>query len=137
MRCNTMVVHTIIHSLPCVASIISPPLSSFHPPTPSYPPRPKEEQHLVDWAAPFLDSPSRLNRIMDPALRGRYSVRGAQTVAAVARECVSRKSKTRPRMSQVVAALQPALGMQDMAGFTAQGTGARGVRGGGEALAVQ
>ena len=74
---------------------------------------------------------------MDPALRGRYSVRGAQTVAAVARECVSRKSKTRPRMSQVVAALQPALGMQDMAGFTAQGTGARGVRGGGEALAVQ
>ncbi|CAI7771483.1 unnamed protein product [Closterium sp. NIES-53] len=93
--------------------------------------RPKEEQSLTEWAAPFLASPSKLYRIMDPALSGRYSVKGAQTAAAVARDCLIRKAKQRPRMSEVVTALQPVLELFDMAGFDSSGAGVGGGLGGG------
>ncbi|CAI5963904.1 unnamed protein product [Closterium sp. NIES-65] len=93
--------------------------------------RPKEEQSLAEWAAPFLASPSKLYRIMDPALSGRYSVKGAQTAAAVARDCLTRKAKQRPRMSEVVTTLQPVLELFDMAGFDSSGAGVAGGLGGG------
>ncbi|CAI5521631.1 unnamed protein product [Closterium sp. Naga37s-1] len=69
--------------------------------------RPREEQSLVEWASPFLSAPSTLYRIMDPVLRGRYSARGAQMVAAIVKECLQKKAKRRPKMSEVVAALRP------------------------------
>ncbi|GJP75513.1 hypothetical protein CLOP_g14479 [Closterium sp. NIES-67] len=79
--------------------------------------RPREEQSLVEWASPFLSAPSTLYRIMDPTLRGRYSARGAQMVAAIVKECLLKKAKRRPKMSEVVAALGPVLDLHDMAGF--------------------
>ncbi|CAI5989999.1 unnamed protein product [Closterium sp. NIES-65] len=82
--------------------------------------RPREEQSLVEWASPFLSAPSTLYRIMDPALRGRYSARGAQMVAAIVKECLQKKAKRRPKMSEVVAALRPVLDLHDMAGFCAE-----------------
>ncbi|CAI5497919.1 unnamed protein product [Closterium sp. Naga37s-1] len=82
--------------------------------------RPREEQSLVEWASPYLSAPSTLYRIMDPALRGRYSARGAQMVAAIVKECLQKKAKRRPKMSEVVAALRPVLDLHDMAGFFAE-----------------
>lgn len=79
--------------------------------------RPKDEQNLVEWAEPFLDQPSKLYRMMDPALRGRFSVKGAQAAAAVARRCLHRRPKQRPKMSSVVEALLPVLELHDMAGI--------------------
>ncbi|GJP38999.1 hypothetical protein CLOM_g23396 [Closterium sp. NIES-68] len=98
--------------------------------------RPKEEQSLAEWAAPFLASPSKLYRIMDPALSGRYSVKGAQMAAAVARDCLTRKAKQRPRMSEVVTALQPVLELLDMAGFGTGGGVTAGAGGVGAAAGV-
>ena len=71
----------------------------------------------MDWAAPYLSVPSKLYRIMDPALAGMYSVQGAQVTASVAASCLNLKAKERPRMSAVVQALLPAMQLKDMAGL--------------------
>lgn len=70
----------------------------------------------MDWAQPFLDSPGKLYRIMDPLLRGKYSCKGAQLTASVVRRCLQHKPKNRPLMSEVVSALEPVFQMHDMAG---------------------
>ncbi|CAI5482326.1 unnamed protein product, partial [Closterium sp. Yama58-4] len=93
--------------------------------------RPKEEQSLAEWVALFLASPSKLYRVMDPALSGRYSVKGALTAAAVARDCLTRKAKQWPRMSEVVTTLHPVLELFNMAGFDSSGVGVGGGLGGG------
>eukprot|EP00271_Cylindrocystis_brebissonii_P007550 TRINITY_DN21115_c0_g1_i1.p1 TRINITY_DN21115_c0_g1~~TRINITY_DN21115_c0_g1_i1.p1 ORF type:complete len:507 (+),score=116.77 TRINITY_DN21115_c0_g1_i1:980-2500(+) len=80
--------------------------------------RPAEEQCLLEWADPFLKNPSKLHRMMDRELSGRYSVKGAKVAAAVALSCVAKKAKERPRMSEVVSLLLPVLDFHDMAGFT-------------------
>ncbi|GFY96750.1 protein kinase superfamily protein [Actinidia rufa] len=46
--------------------------------------RPKSEQHLVDWAKPYLTSSRRLRCIVDPRLAGQYSVKGAKEMALLA-----------------------------------------------------
>lgn len=74
--------------------------------------RPRE-QHLVDWARPYLKYPDKLYRVMDSALECQYSCRGAEVAAIVAYKCLSQNPKSRPTMREVVKALEPVLGMDD------------------------
>jgi len=75
--------------------------------------RPCREQNLVDWARPILMDVRKIARIMDPALGGQYSTKGALKAAAVAYQCLSQNAKSRPQMSAVVEALEPLQDLKD------------------------
>ncbi|KAK4763267.1 hypothetical protein SAY86_009035 [Trapa natans] len=64
------------------------------------------EQNLVDWAKPYLGDRRKLFRIMDTKLEGQYSQKGAYTAAYLALQCLTTEAKMRPRMSEVLAALE-------------------------------
>ncbi|XP_039059891.1 probable serine/threonine-protein kinase PBL3 [Hibiscus syriacus] len=64
------------------------------------------EQSLVDWAKPYLGDKRKLFRIMDTRLGGQYPQKGAYTAATLALQCLNSEAKLRPRMSEVLAALE-------------------------------
>ncbi|KAL0911628.1 hypothetical protein M5K25_019782 [Dendrobium thyrsiflorum] len=64
------------------------------------------EDTLVDWAKPFLDDKRRMLRIMDTRLEGRYSKKAAQTIAALALQCLDDDSRNRPNMNEVLPTLE-------------------------------
>lgn len=64
------------------------------------------EDTLVDWAKPFLCDKRRMLRIMDTRLEGRYSKKGAQSIAALALQCLHDDPRNRPNMNEVLAALE-------------------------------
>ena len=64
------------------------------------------EQSLVDWAKPYLGDKRKLFRIMDTKLGGQYPQKGAYTAATVALRCLNSEAKLRPRMSEVLTALE-------------------------------
>ncbi|KAK8942965.1 putative serine/threonine-protein kinase NAK [Platanthera zijinensis] len=64
------------------------------------------EESLVDWAIPFLDDKRRMLRIMDTRLEGCYSKKGAQSIAALALECLQDDPRNRPNMNEVLATLE-------------------------------
>ncbi|KAE8707362.1 Protein kinase 2A [Hibiscus syriacus] len=64
------------------------------------------EQSLVDWAKPYLGDKRKLFRIMDTRLGGQYPQKGAYTAASLALQCLNSEAKLRPRMSEVLAALE-------------------------------
>ncbi|KAL6328862.1 hypothetical protein AAG906_003879 [Vitis piasezkii] len=68
--------------------------------------RPLAEQNLVEWAKPYLATKSRIFRVMDKRLEGQYSLEGAHKAASLALRCLSTEPKFRPRMTEVVAALE-------------------------------
>ncbi|CAJ1944063.1 unnamed protein product [Sphenostylis stenocarpa] len=63
------------------------------------------EHNLVEWARPYLGDRRKLFRIMDTKLEGQYPQRAAYTVAIIALQCIS-EAKSRPQMSEVLAALE-------------------------------
>lgn len=71
---------------------------------------------IVDWARPFLDDPRRVLALVDPRLGGDFSVCAAQRAAAVARNCLGRKPRQRPQMSDVVNLLESIQGLNDRPG---------------------
>ncbi|XP_052881738.1 probable serine/threonine-protein kinase PBL15 isoform X4 [Gossypium arboreum] len=75
----------------------------------------KNEQNLVDWAKPYLNSSRRLRYIMDPRLGGQYSVRGAKQMSLLALQCISLNPKDRPKMTVVIQTLESLLEYKDMA----------------------
>ncbi|XP_057798922.1 serine/threonine-protein kinase PCRK1-like [Salvia miltiorrhiza] len=64
--------------------------------------RPKDEQKLLDWVRPHLSDMKKFEQIIDPRLNGKYDVRSAQKLAAIANRCLIRHPKNRPRMSEVL-----------------------------------
>ncbi|KAJ6816890.1 putative protein kinase 2B, chloroplastic isoform X1 [Iris pallida] len=64
------------------------------------------EQNLVDWAKPCLSDKRKLFRFMDSKLEGQYPKKGAHAVATIALQCIGKDAKLRPRMSEVLAALE-------------------------------
>ncbi|CAI9773001.1 unnamed protein product [Fraxinus pennsylvanica] len=64
--------------------------------------RPKNEQKLLDWARPHLANSKRFEQILDSRLDGKYSLKSAQKLAAIANRCLVRHPKKRPRMSEVL-----------------------------------
>ncbi|KAI3665890.1 hypothetical protein L6452_44525 [Arctium lappa] len=77
--------------------------------------RPNGEHNLVEWARPHLGERRRLYHLIDPLLEGRFSVRGAQKAAQLAKLCLNRDPKARPLMSDVYEALKPLVNLKDMA----------------------
>ncbi|XP_054819565.1 serine/threonine-protein kinase RIPK-like [Prosopis cineraria] len=69
--------------------------------------RPDREQSLVEWARPLLRDQKKLHRFIDPRLEGRFSIKGAHKVAALAYKCLSHHPHPRPTMSVVVNLLEP------------------------------
>ncbi|XP_039023774.1 probable serine/threonine-protein kinase PBL3 isoform X2 [Hibiscus syriacus] len=64
------------------------------------------EQNLVDWAKPYLGDKRKLFRIMDTRLGGQYPQKNAYTAATLALQCLSFEAKLRPKMSEVLVALE-------------------------------
>lgn len=64
--------------------------------------RPKHEQKLLEWVRPHLTNIKKFRLILDPQLDGKYSIKSAQKLAAVANRCLARNPKMRPKMSQVL-----------------------------------
>ncbi|GMJ16027.1 PBS1-LIKE 15, SCHENGEN1 [Hibiscus trionum] len=77
--------------------------------------RSKNEQNLVDWAKPYLNSSRRLRYIMDQRLGGQYSVKGAKQMALLALQCISLNPKDRPRMPAIIETLESLVQYKDMA----------------------
>nr|CAB3469720.1 unnamed protein product [Digitaria exilis] len=77
--------------------------------------RPTGEQNLVAWARPCLNDRRRLYQLVDPRLGLNYSVKGVQKVAQICHYCLSRDSKSRPSMDEVVKQLTPLQDLNDMA----------------------
>lgn len=77
--------------------------------------RPPGEQNLVAWARPYLSDRRRLYQLVDPRLGLNYSVRGVQKVAQICHHCLSRDSKSRPMMDEVIKHLTPLQDLNDMA----------------------
>ncbi|KMT01888.1 hypothetical protein BVRB_9g210060 isoform B [Beta vulgaris subsp. vulgaris] len=69
--------------------------------------RPQGEGVLVSWALPKLTDRERVVQIMDPALKGQYSMKEAIQVAAIAAMCVQPEADYRPLMADVVQSLVP------------------------------
>ncbi|KAL1549421.1 Serine/threonine-protein kinase pcrk1 [Salvia divinorum] len=63
--------------------------------------RPKGEQKLLEWVKPYLSDAKKFQHILDSRLEGRQVLKSAHKLSLVANRCLSRLSKTRPKMSEV------------------------------------
>lgn len=68
--------------------------------------RPHGEHNLIEWAKPFLTSKRKVLRIMDHRIEGQYSVEAALKAALLAVKCLALEPKFRPKMPEVVKALE-------------------------------
>ncbi|KAK9024103.1 hypothetical protein V6N11_004282 [Hibiscus sabdariffa] len=64
--------------------------------------RPKGEEKLLEWVRPHISDLKKFRLIIDPRLDGKYSIRSAHKLAAVANRCLARQPKQRPKMSEVL-----------------------------------
>ncbi|XP_007009900.2 PREDICTED: probable receptor-like protein kinase At5g47070 [Theobroma cacao] len=64
--------------------------------------RPKREQKLLEWVRPHISDIKKFKLILDPRLEGKYSLKSAHKLAAVANKCLARQAKLRPKMSEVL-----------------------------------
>ncbi|GFQ00712.1 protein kinase 2b chloroplastic, partial [Phtheirospermum japonicum] len=64
------------------------------------------EQYLTDWAKPYLRNKRQVSRVMDTRLEGQYSSKKVYAVANIALQCLSPDPKQRPRMDEVLVALE-------------------------------
>lgn len=89
--------------------------------------RPSGEQNLVAWAKTYiLGDKQRLYQIVDPRLEFNYSIKGVQKIAKLAYYCLSRDSKSRPSMDEVVKDLMPLQDLKDMAALYVRSRTSRG-----------
>ncbi|KAM7532371.1 hypothetical protein LguiB_035781 [Lonicera macranthoides] len=64
--------------------------------------RPKNEQKLLEWVRQHLSDMKKFQLILDPQLNGKYSLKSAQKLAAIANMCLVRHPKLRPKMGKVL-----------------------------------
>ncbi|KAL9361612.1 hypothetical protein Peur_044397 [Populus x canadensis] len=77
--------------------------------------RPSGEQNLVAWARPYLADKRKMYQLVDPRLELNYSLKAVQKVSQLAYSCLSRDSKSRPTMDEVVKVLTPLQDLNDLA----------------------
>lgn len=77
--------------------------------------RPSGEQNLVTWARPYLSDKRKVYQVVDPRLELHYSIKGVHKVAHLAQTCLSRDTKSRPSMDEVVKLLTPLQHLNDLA----------------------
>lgn len=80
--------------------------------------RPSGQHNLAEWARSYLNDKRKIFKIMDARLDGHYSVKGAQKAGNLAYRCLSRDSKVRPSMTEVVEILGQIQNLKDMANTT-------------------
>ncbi|KAG5226150.1 hypothetical protein OIU78_024276 [Salix suchowensis] len=68
--------------------------------------RPSGKQILADWAKPYLKNRSKLKKIMDSRLEGKYPPKGASQIAHLAFKCLQREPRFRPSMTEVAETLE-------------------------------
>ncbi|OEL19079.1 putative receptor-like protein kinase [Dichanthelium oligosanthes] len=78
--------------------------------------RPKNEQKLLQWVRRHPAESERFGEIMDARLEGRYPMRGARKVAALADGCLAKHARDRPTMREVVERLRQAMRHTEMDG---------------------
>ncbi|XP_050211749.1 receptor-like cytoplasmic kinase 176 [Mercurialis annua] len=71
--------------------------------------RPAREHSLVDWARPYLTSKRKILQVMDARIEGQYMLKHALKVANLAMQCISPEPRFRPKMEEVVKALEQLL----------------------------
>lgn len=69
--------------------------------------RPPGQGVLVNWALPRLTDRQKLLEMVDPALKGQFSVKELIQVAAVAAMCIQPEADYRPFMTDVAQSLVP------------------------------
>ncbi|OMP01096.1 hypothetical protein COLO4_12166 [Corchorus olitorius] len=77
--------------------------------------RPKGEQKLLEWVRPHISDIKKFRLILDPRLEGKYSLKSAHKLAAVANKCLARQAKLRPKMSEVLEMVDRIVEAADMA----------------------
>jgi serine/threonine protein kinase len=79
--------------------------------------RPGHEQNMLRWAKPWLQGNRRIEHMMDPKLvggeGGGYSQVQADRVLKLARECLNKYPRERPRMSIIVQKLKEIVDLND------------------------
>ncbi|KAE9615057.1 hypothetical protein Lal_00048274 [Lupinus albus] len=78
--------------------------------------RPPGEHNLIEWAKPYLNNKRRIFQVMDARIEGQYTLRDAMKVADLVILCISAEPRFRPKMEQVVAALEELQDSDDKAG---------------------
>jgi serine/threonine protein kinase len=71
--------------------------------------KPAAEQKLLEWVVQFPPDSRSFRMIMDPKLRGEYSVKAAREIAKLANHCLHKNAKERPSMTEVVEVLRRAV----------------------------
>ncbi|XP_022970850.1 probable serine/threonine-protein kinase PBL7 isoform X1 [Cucurbita maxima] len=69
--------------------------------------RPQGEHVLVSWALPRLTNREKVEKMIDPAIQGKYSKKDLIQVAAIAAMCVQPEADYRPLMTDVMQSLVP------------------------------
>ncbi|KAJ8760286.1 hypothetical protein K2173_011698 [Erythroxylum novogranatense] len=64
--------------------------------------RPKNEQKLLEWVRLYLTDAKKFSLIWDPRLEGKYNLKSAQKLAAIANRYLARQAKACPKMSEVL-----------------------------------
>lgn len=64
--------------------------------------RPRSEQKLLEWVKPYLSDAKKFQQILDPRLEKKQIMKSAHKLSLVANRCLSRHSKSRPKMSEVL-----------------------------------
>ncbi|KAL3623942.1 Serine/threonine-protein kinase pbl35 [Castilleja foliolosa] len=64
--------------------------------------RPSGEQNLVTWARSYLSDKRKVYQLVDPRLELNYSIKGVRKISQLALNCLSRDTKSRPSMDEVV-----------------------------------
>ncbi|XP_010936290.2 proline-rich receptor-like protein kinase PERK15 isoform X2 [Elaeis guineensis] len=75
------------------------------------------EDSLVDWARPLLSralSDENYEELVDPRLENNYNATEMQRMIACAAACVRHSAKKRPKMSQIVRALEGDTALEDL-----------------------
>ncbi|KAL5973747.1 hypothetical protein ACLOJK_030403 [Asimina triloba] len=75
--------------------------------------RPQGEQKLLKWVKHFPADSKKFSKIIDPRLENQFSLSAARSVAKLADRCLSKYSKDRPTMSEVVESLKQAIEMSE------------------------
>ncbi|KAK4803732.1 hypothetical protein SAY86_003549 [Trapa natans] len=86
--------------------------------------RPVNEQKLLDWVKGFPVDSQRFTIIVDPKLRGQYSLTSVRKVARLAEMCLIKNHKERPTMGQIISVLKDAIA--DCNGASSSGSKSRG-----------
>ncbi|XP_024985813.1 serine/threonine-protein kinase PCRK1-like isoform X1 [Cynara cardunculus var. scolymus] len=72
--------------------------------------RPKNEQKLLEWVKPYLDS-RKFRLIVDSRLQGKYPLKTAQKLSIIANKCLCKNPKSRPKMSEVLEMVNQLIGV--------------------------